>query len=229
VWTFQVFGVILGVIGAIVDGAVNTLVSALDACISDSGAYSGNSDYFSLASSACDDQTESCGCVYSGDTTCSYFDGGIAAKSCDNIFNEYKSNLHAATAFDIMSLLAVFCLCVVTCGSVCCKCFSPSGASFAAAAQPAVPPQQPVFVGAPVVYTTSQPQGYPGYPPGQHQGYPLPQQGYPQMHQSAPTGNLQGAPGTAYINAPQMQYEHQAHAPPAQAVPISGDGVNTKY
>jgi hypothetical protein len=92
--------------GIISDGIeVNTLLH-LKACVSNFGQYTGDANYASNLDNACHSSSHDCKCFSSASHKCQYFDGGIAAKSCENVFNPYAQELLAVLIFDGIAIFA---------------------------------------------------------------------------------------------------------------------------
>lgn len=152
---FSIIAVIVGIIGCIVDGLANSIISLLVACVSNTGTVSGDAN--SGVFSDCFGFSDDCSCIQDNGNTCFFYNGGIAASNCDNILTTYTRNLHGAIAFDLIATIGVFVVSIITCVAVCCP--QNFGAQPAAAGevtvtsaqQPAMqvhvqnPPQQQVY------------------------------------------------------------------------------------
>jgi hypothetical protein len=216
----QVFGVIVGVIGCIVDGIANTLITALVTCYSQYGSTSGDANYAYLIYYGCSYSSHDCTCIESNGDTCFYYSGGIVADDhCENVLGEYTSAVHGAIALDLLATFAVFVLSIGTCVSVCCP-----GAYGLPGYTPS--PGGPVYVAANGAAPAVQMQTVPVYPQQvvvQQQGYYPQQQGYPPQQVYV---QGQGAPQQVYVQpqgAPQQVYVQPQGV--AQAVVID----NQKY
>jgi hypothetical protein len=97
-------------------------------CVNQDGQYTGDISYASDLQAECSQgSSDACRCISSDPHKwkCHYFDGGIASKSCENIFDPYPQHLLAAIICDgiamfITSILLFYqttiMLCPVTCG-----------------------------------------------------------------------------------------------------------------
>jgi hypothetical protein len=186
-FSIQIIAVIVGVVGCIVDGIANSLVSSLVACISSNGQVSGTSSYASELEYGCGfPPSGECYCVQPGDSFCYIYQGGIAASSCGNILEKYTSNLGASIAFDLLATFSVFALSILTCVSVCCPGYGqlPKDVVVGTVAPGVQQQQQPVIIVANA--PPQQVQYQVGQPQVQYQQVNQPQVQYAQHAQPVP-------------------------------------------
>lgn len=124
----SVIACILGFAISVVDGGSANLISTIKACANPSSTlpdespvftYTGNSLYFPMAANCSIEHLDfDCSCVSSmTDGNCYLFDGQT---NCELVTTKFVDMLRAATAFNVLSLLAVFAISVSTCCSLCC-------------------------------------------------------------------------------------------------------------
>jgi hypothetical protein len=116
-----VLGIIILIIGSAADGFGTDIMKEIVTCISPDGTIYGDKDYSKNIKIYCGGFTDDCSCLNMNSLfSCYFFNGGIAEKSCDNILGDYKSNLKASYALDIVTACVVFMLSVMSCFSICC-------------------------------------------------------------------------------------------------------------
>lgn len=123
----SIIACILGFAISVVDGSSAAVISSIEACahpvlLSDgtqSFTYFGTQSYFPLASNCSLANLDfDCSCVNSqSNGDCFLFDG---QPNCNLVTSKFVHMLRAATAFDVLTLLAVFCLSLSSCCSICC-------------------------------------------------------------------------------------------------------------
>lgn len=89
------------------------------ACVSRSGETYGDEAYYNQVSEWCSYFDSDCSCSEANSISCFFYNGPIAADSCDNILVEYTNSLKGAVALDAIATVAVFMISVVTCVSLC--------------------------------------------------------------------------------------------------------------
>lgn len=113
----KVVGVIMGIVACIVDAIGYSFTGSLVACISRDGTYSGDPSYNGELTE-CNYVSSDCSCRSPDSLPCYYFNGPIAASSCDNILVEYNNTLKGAIATDVIATVAVLTLSITACASV---------------------------------------------------------------------------------------------------------------
>lgn len=112
----SVIAIILGLSSSFLNGADGQILESIVACSTPSYQIYGNKDYTMLAMNCTNDYPKvDCACVTTSE--CYAFNG---KSDCNLITSEYAHMVHAATAFDVLALFAVFTLSILTCCSLCC-------------------------------------------------------------------------------------------------------------